>query len=149
MAYDDNNVFAKILRGEASAHVVYEDAHSLAFMDLMPQVDGHTLVIPRDRAEGLFDIEPDRLAHLIRATQTVARAVQTAFAAPGVMIAQLNGAAAGQSVFHLHFHILPRHRGLEFKLHAREVAEATLLADHARRIRSALAVQASAPDGPP
>lgn len=147
MTYDGDNVFAKILRGEAPAHVVYEDAHSIAFMDLMPQVDGHTLVIPRESAEDLFDIDPAALAHLIRATQTVARAVRAAFAAPGVMVAQLNGSAAGQSVFHLHFHILPRHRGLELKLHAREVADPALLADHAQRVRSALATRADTPEG--
>jgi histidine triad (HIT) family protein len=139
VSYDDQNVFAKILRGQASAHVVYEDAHSVAFMDLMPQVEGHTLVIPRAPSMDLFDIEPDALAHLIRATQLVASAVKTAFAAPGVMIAQLSGAAAGQTVFHLHFHILPRHAGLEFRIHARDVADAALLAEHARRVRAALA----------
>ncbi len=138
MTYDDQNVFAKILRGDAPAHVVYEDAHSIAFMDLMPQVDGHTLVIPRAAAVDLLDIEPDALAHLIRATQMVANAVKTAFAAPGVMIAQLTGAAAGQSVFHLHFHVLPRHAGLEFKVHSRDAAPATVLAEHAQRVRAAL-----------
>jgi histidine triad (HIT) family protein len=140
MAYDESNVFARILRGEAPAHVVYEDAHSVAFMDLMPQVDGHTLVVPRAPAEDLFDIESDALAQLIRATQYVARGVRAAFDAHGVMIAQLSGAAAGQTVFHLHFHILPRNHGVEFKLHARNVADAAVLADHARRIRAALAV---------
>jgi histidine triad (HIT) family protein len=138
MAYDDRNIFAKILRGEASAHTVFEDAHSIAFMDLMPQVEGHTLVIPRAPAENLFDIEPDALAALIRSTQHVARGVQAAFDAHGVMIAQLNGSAAGQSVFHLHFHILPRNHGIEFALHARDVAPASVLAEHARRIRAAL-----------
>lgn len=139
MTYDERNVFARILRGEAPAHVVYEDAHSVAFMDLMPQVDGHTLVVPRAPAEDLFDIEPDALAQLIRATQHVARGVRAAFDAHGVMIAQLSGAAAGQTVFHLHFHILPRNHGIEFKLHARTVADAAVLAERARRIRAALA----------
>jgi histidine triad (HIT) family protein len=138
MAYDDQNVFARILRGEAPAHLVYEDAHSVAFMDLMPQVDGHTLVVPRAPAEGLFDIPPDALAHLVRATQLVARAVRRAFAPAGMMILQLNGAAAGQSVFHLHFHIVPRNHGIDLRLHAREVARDALLADHAARIREAL-----------
>jgi histidine triad (HIT) family protein len=138
VAYDDRNIFAKILRGEAPAHVVFEDANSVAFMDLMPQVDGHTLVIPRTPAENLFDIEPGALALLMRATQLVARGVQAAFDAQGVMIAQLNGSAAGQSVFHLHFHILPRNHGSEFKLHARDVAKPEFLAEHARRIRAAL-----------
>ncbi len=138
MAYDTRNVFAKILRGDATAHVVYEDDHSVAFMDIMPQVEGHTLVVPRAAAEDLFDIQPDSLAHLIRATQYVARGVKKAFDAHGVMIAQLSGAAAGQTVFHLHFHILPRNHGIEFKLHAREPADAALLAAHAARVRAAL-----------
>jgi histidine triad (HIT) family protein len=142
MAYDEQNIFARILRGEAPAHVVFEDAHSIAFMDLMPQVDGHTLVVPRAPAENLFDIDADALAHLMRATQHVARGVRAAFDAAGVMIAQLNGSAAGQSVFHLHFHILPRNHGIEFKLHAREVAVPAVLAEHAHRIRAALARQA-------
>jgi histidine triad (HIT) family protein len=138
MAYDERNIFAKILRGEAPAHIVFEDANSLAFMDLMPQVEGHTLVIPRVPAENLFDIEPSALALLMRTTQHVARGVRAAFDAHGVMIAQLNGAAAGQSVFHLHFHILPRNHGIEFKLHARDAAPPDVLAEHARRIRAAL-----------
>jgi histidine triad (HIT) family protein len=140
--YDDNNVFARILRGEAPAHIVYEDDSSVAFMDLMPQVDGHTLVVPRTPAEDLFDIEPDALAGLIRATQHVARGVRRAFDAQGIMIAQLSGVAAGQSVFHLHFHVLPRNHGIDLKLHARTVADATVLAEHARRIRAALATSA-------
>jgi histidine triad (HIT) family protein len=138
MAYDDRNVFARILRSELPAHVVYEDAHSVAFMDLMPQVDGHTLVIPRTPAVDLFDIDPESLAQVIRATQHVARGVQKAFDAQGIMIAQLSGAAAGQTVFHLHFHVLPRNHGVEFKVHARNVADAAVLAEHAWRIRAAL-----------
>ena len=106
MAYDTNNVFARILRGEIPAHKVCEDARTLAFMDVMPQADGHTLVIPKHAAENLFELPPEDLAATILTTQRVARAVRKAFDAPGVLIAQLNGAAAGQSVFHLHFHLL-------------------------------------------
>ena len=116
MAYDDRNVSR---RSCAVMRVVFENAYRLAFMDLMPQAEGHTLVIPRAPAENLFDIDAPALAHLIRTTQYVARGVQAAFEADGVMIAQLNGSAAGQTVFHLHFHILPRTRGLEFTVHAR------------------------------
>jgi histidine triad (HIT) family protein len=144
MAYDDRNVFAKILRGEAPAHIVYEDAHSVAFMDIMPQVDGHTLVVPREPAEDLFDVQPDALAHLIRATQIVAHGVRQAFTPAGVMILQLSGAAAGQSVFHLHFHIVPRNHGIDLKLHARQVAPQETLAEHAERIRRALRTPRSA-----
>jgi histidine triad (HIT) family protein len=138
MAYDRNNVFAKILRGEIPAHKVYEDAQTLAFMDVMPQADGHTLVIPKVEAEGLLDVPPEALAATIVTTQRVARAVKAAFAAPGILVAQLNGSAAGQSVFHIHFHIVPRRAGLDLKLHAREMADPAVLAAHAERIRAAL-----------
>ena len=139
MAYDPNNIFAKILRGEAPAIKVYENDHTLAFMDIMPQVEGHTLVIPKSPAVDLHDLEPDMLAETIRTTQTVAAAVKRAFDAPGIMLAQLSGAAAGQTVFHLHFHILPRRDGIEFKLHAREVEVMDKLEKHAALIRTALA----------
>ncbi len=138
MAYDANNVFARILRGEIPAHRVYEDEHTLAIMDVMPQADGHTLVIPKAPAADLFEASPESLAATIATTQRVARAVRKAFTAPGVMIAQLNGAAAGQSVFHLHFHVIPRHSGAEMRLHARDMADPTTLAAHAARIRAVL-----------
>ena len=138
MAYDRNNVFAKILRGEIPSHKVYEDAQTLAFMDVMPQADGHTLVIPKVEAESMLDVPPEALAATIVTTQRVARAVKAAFAAPGILVAQLNGSAAGQSVFHVHFHIVPRRAGLDLKLHAREMADPAVLAAHAERIRAAL-----------
>ena len=138
MAYDRNNVFAKILRGEIPSHKVYEDAQTLAFMDVMPQADGHTLVIPKVEAESILDVPPEALAATIVTTQRVARAVKAAFAAPGILVAQLNGSAAGQSVFHIHFHVLPRRAGLDLKLHAREMADPAVLAAHAERIRAAL-----------
>lgn len=138
MRYDHDNVFAKILRGEAPAFKVYETDQALAFMDIMPQVPGHTLVIPKDSAEGLHDVDPDILASAIRVVQVVAGAVKQAFEAPGIMIAQLNGPAAGQTVFHMHFHIMPRFQGLEFKLHARELEDFSVLETHAARIRACL-----------
>ena len=138
MAYDTNNVFARILRGEIPSHKVFEDDHTLAFMDVMPQVDGHTLVIPRTAAENLFDLPPEALAATILTTQRVARAVRKAFAAPGIMIAQLNGSEAGQSVFHVHFHVIPRSGGINLRLHARDMADQKVLAEHAARVRAAL-----------
>jgi histidine triad (HIT) family protein len=138
VAYKDDNIFAKILRGEAPSFRVYEDEQTLAFMDVMPQVPGHTLVIPKYPAEDLLDVDPDCLAATIRVTQTVAIAVKRAFEAPGIMVAQLSGAAAGQSVFHLHFHVLPRRDGLQLKLHAREMEAPEVLEEHARRVREAL-----------
>src|SRR5262249_46223282 len=121
MAYDPNNVFAKILRGEIPSVKVYEDERTLAFMDVMPQAEGHTLVVPKENAENIFDLSPDGAVALAKTTQKIARAVKKGFGAPGVMLAQLNGAAAGQSVFHVHFHVIPRSGGIDLKLHAREM----------------------------
>jgi len=139
MAYDPSNVFARILRGEISAHKVHEDEHTLAFMDVMPQSEGHTLVIPKSAAENIFELDPQSLAATILVTQRVARAVKRAFDAPGVMIAQLNGAGAGQTVFHIHFHVIPRYEGIDLRFHARGMADPQVLAAHAVRIRAALA----------
>jgi histidine triad (HIT) family protein len=138
MTYDPNNVFAKILRGQLPSHKVYEDEATLAFMDVMPQADGHTLVIPKAAAENIFDLSPETAAHVIQVTQKVARAVKSAMNAPGVMLLQLNGAEAGQTVFHIHFHIVPRWSGLELKFHARGMAETSLLAAQAEKIRAAM-----------
>jgi len=138
MAYDPTNIFARILRGEIPCHRVFEDDHSLAFMDIMPQSDGHTLVIPKAEGEGILDLPPAALAATIVATQKVARAVKKAFDPPGIMIAQLNGPVAGQSVFHLHFHIVPRYDGPELRIHAGAMAKPEVLAEHAARIRAQL-----------
>ena len=137
--YDPENVFAKILREELPAHKVHEDAWSLAFMDLMPQTDGHTLVIPKCPARDLLDLDPEYMGPTLATAQKVARAVKQAFSAEGLMLVQLSGAAAGQTVFHVHFHILPRWDGLDLRMHARDPAPAEQLAEHARRIREALA----------
>jgi histidine triad (HIT) family protein len=138
MIYDSNNVFAKILRGEIPSVKVYEDAHVLSFMDAMPQVEGHTLVIPKEPAVDMLDLSPEGAAELMKATQRIAKAVKKALAPPGIMLMQLNGAAAGQSVFHIHFHILPRHAGIDMKLHAREMVDPKTLEPLAAKIRAAL-----------
>jgi len=138
MAYDRNNIFARILRGEIPSHCVHEDELTLAFMDAMPQADGHALVIPKAEAESILDVPEEALAAVVLTTQRVARAVKKAFDAPGILIAQLNGRAAGQSVFHMHFHIVPRREGLDLRFHAREMADPAVLAEHAARIRAAL-----------
>ena len=140
--YDPNNIFAKILRDEVSAHKVYEDEWCLAFMDVMPQTAGHTLVIPKDPTTDVFHADPEILGRTMQAVQKVAAAVQLAFAAPGIMLVQLNGKAAGQTVFHLHVHILPRENGVEMRLHAQDMGDPEVLADHARRVREALATTA-------
>jgi histidine triad (HIT) family protein len=138
MSYDKNNIFAKILRGEIPSFKVYEDAHSFAFMDVMPQSSGHTLVIPKSEAENFFDVNPKVLGSLIVATQIVANAVQRAFNPDGVRIMQFNGPAAGQTVFHIHFHIVPCYEGTPLKPHTRDFADKNLLAAQAEKIKAAL-----------
>ena len=118
MSYDSQNVFAKILRGELPCIKLYEDAQTLAFMDIMPQSDGHALIIPKEAAATIFDLTPENLVATILVTQKIAKAVKKAFAIPGVLIAQTNGAAAMQSVPHLHFHVIPRREGDAMRLHA-------------------------------
>lgn len=138
MAYDRNNVFAKILRGEIPAYTIYEDERTLAFMDVMPQSDGHVLVIPKTAAETLFELAPDDLAALIKATQRVAQGVRHALQPDGLTLMQFNGEAAGQTVFHIHFHIVPRYEGKPLHLHAREMADKAVLASQAEKIKAAL-----------
>jgi len=141
MSYDRNNIFAKILRGEIPACTVYEDEYTLAFMDVMPQSDGHTLVIPKVEASNLFEISPDALNRLIVTTQTIAKAAQSAFKADGVTIMQFNGTAAGQTVFHLHFHVIPRYDGVQLRSHAREMADIKILSARAEQLKQQLAKQ--------
>lgn len=138
MAYDNDNIFAKILRGEANAHVVLDEQHCFAFMDLMPQSIGHTLIVPREPAENIFDLSDAGLRELIATTRRVARAVQAAFDPTGMMIMQLNGVDAGQTVFHIHFHVVPRYPGDGLKLHGRSIADTAALAEHAAKIRAQL-----------
>jgi histidine triad (HIT) family protein len=137
-AYDPNNVFARIIRGELPAFKVYEDERALAFMDAMPQSEGHTLVVPKTSARNFFDIEPAALAELIKTTQHVARGVRKAFDPAGMRIFQFNETAAGQTVFHIHFHIVPCYAGVELRGHSRDFGDKAVLAQHAERIRQAL-----------
>ena len=139
MAYDPNNIFARMVRGEIPCIRVDEDEQTLAFMDIMPQADGHTLVIPKTAGESLFETSPDSLAAAMRTTQRVARAVYQAFTPPGLIVTQFNGPAAGQTVFHLHFHIVPVYTTGPWRPHARQKADPAVLEEHARRIRAALA----------
>jgi histidine triad (HIT) family protein len=136
VAYDPNNIFARILRGEAEAHRVFEDDATLAFMDIMPQTKGHALVIPKASAEDIFDLSPDMLSATILTTQKVANAVKAAFQPAGLMVGQLNGAIAGQTVFHLHFHIIPRYEPGGFRFHGQPMADPGMLAEHAAAIRA-------------
>ena len=132
--YDENNIFAKILRGEAPCAKVYEDDVSLAFLDVMPRADGHTLVIPKVPARNLFDIDPDDLARFIPSVQKVARAVKAGMGVGGVLVQQFNEAIAGQQVFHLHFHVLPRWEGVALRPPGGPFQDATALRPYADRI---------------
>ena len=139
MSYDDDNIFAKILRGEIPCHKVYEDDVALAFMDVMPQGDGHTLVIPKKaKARNLLDMDAGELAALMPRVQTVARAAKAAFAADGIMLIQYNEPAAGQTVFHPHVHVIPRFEGVALKPHSGKMADGDLLKAHAAKVAAAL-----------
>jgi|SRR5579872_670549 len=138
MAYNSDNIFAKILRSEIPCVKVYEDGKTLAFMDVMPQAEGHTLVIPKEAAENIFELSLEGAAALIVTTQKVARAVRKGLNAPGIMLTMLNGASAGQSVFHAHFHVIPRSHGVDMGLHARGMVDPKTLEPIAAKIRSAL-----------
>ena len=138
MAYDPDNIFALILRGDAPAIKVEEDEHTLSFMDIMPQSEGHTLIVPKEPAEDILAISPEALAQVTRQTHRIAHAVERAFEPDGIMIAQLNRAAAGQTVFHLHFHVIPRWGAADLAFHARQMADMETLETHAEKIRNAL-----------
>ena len=123
-AYDPGNIFAKILRGEMPSVRVFEDQHVYAFMDVFPQARGHTLVIPKDaQARNLLEEAPEVLSVLILGVQRVTRAVRAALRPDGIVITQFNGAPAGQTVFHLHFHIIPRWTGVELGRHGSGMAD--------------------------
>ena len=135
--YDPDNIFARILRGEAPCSKVYEDDVSLAFLDVMPRADGHTLVIPKVAARNLFDIDPEDLARLMTSVQKVAQAVKAGMRAEGVVIQQFNEEAGGQQVFHLHFHVLPRWAGVAVRPPGGPFQNADALRPHAERIVAA------------
>ena len=138
MAYDDDNIFAKILRGEMPNITLYEDEMTLAFMDIMPQAVGHSLVIPKEPAVTFLDLSKDGAAAVMATAKKVAAAIVQATDAPGFMMAQLNSSAAGQTVPHFHMHILPRHDGLEFEFHARKPEDMVVLNETADKIRAYL-----------
>jgi histidine triad (HIT) family protein len=139
-AYDDANIFAKILRGEIACTKVFEDEIALSFMDLFPQSRGHTLVIPKGvKARNFLDLPPETVGPFMQRVQRVARAVEKALQPDGVMIAQMSGAPAGQTVFHVHFHIIPRYEGQSTAMHAHgRQADAAELQEIAGLIAAAL-----------
>ena len=137
-SYDQNNIFAKILRGELPAHKVFEDAGAFAFLDIMPRVPGHTLVIPKSPARTILDIAPGDLAHLATVVQTVGRAAVSVFAADGLTIQQFNEPAGGQGVVHLHVHVMPRKNGIDMKPPASFKEDPAVLSEQAKRLAAAL-----------
>ncbi|MDM9629699.1 HIT family protein [Rhizobium sp. S152] len=137
-AYDDNNIFAKILRGKIPSHRVFENEHVVAFMDVMPQAPGHVLVVPKAASRNLLDADPAVLAQTIAVVQKIANAVKEAFDADGVFVCQFNEPAAGQTVFHLHFHVIPRHEGTALKPHSGKMEDNAVLAANAEKIKAEL-----------
>jgi histidine triad (HIT) family protein len=138
MAYDSDNVFARILRGELPAHKVYEDSETLALMDIMPRCDGHTLVIPRAPARNLLDVSEAQLTACMKTVRKVAVAAKQAFAADGITLLQASEGAGGQVVFHLHFHIMPRWDGVPLGKPGAHMEKPEVLAANAERIMRAL-----------
>ncbi len=137
MAYDDQNIFARILRGELPAIKVYEDERVLAFMDIMPQAEGHTLVIPKSPAVTLLDLAPEEVAYTIQIVQKVAKAIETALHVEGIVLMQLSGVAAGQTVPHVHFHLIPSSVH-ELGKHAAQMGDQDKIKALAEKIKAAL-----------
>ena len=139
-AYDPYNVFAQIIQGKIACHKVYEDDESIVFMDLLPQSPGHVQVVPKAPSRNLMDADPAVLAKILPLIQRVAIAAQAAFSADGVSIAQLNEQASGQTIYHLHFHVIPRFEGVELKTRAnRSMEDEAVLAANAEKLKAAMA----------
>ncbi len=138
-SYDDQNIFAKILRGELPSEKVYEDENTIVIMDIMPRADGHVLVLPKNGSRNILDIEEADLTATIKITQKMARALKKAFNADGITIHQFNETAGGQMVFHTHFHVIPRVQGITLRPHTGEMEDGDKLKAYAEKIRAALA----------
>jgi len=137
MSYDPDNIFAKILRGEIPSFKVYEDDATYCFMDIMPRSDGHCLVIPKTPCRNILDATPEQLAACMATVSKVANAAKTAFGADGITLQQFSEAAGGQEVFHLHFHIHPRHEGVPMRP-AGQMGDMDAIKSHAGAIAAAL-----------
>ncbi len=137
VAYDPNNIFGKILRGEIPSHTVYEDDVALAFMDIMPRAEGHVLVIPKEGARNLLDVSPETLGELMKRVQHVAKALEKAFDADGLTLHQFNESAGGQVIYHLHFHLLPRWEGVPLRPPG-TMGDDKRLAEQAEKIRAVM-----------
>ena len=135
MTYDSNNVFAQILRGEMPSYPVYEDEKTYAFMDIMPASKGHTLVIPKSEAENIFALEPGYISAVAKTSKLVAEAIKEALNPSGVLVTQLNGADAGQTVFHYHMHIIPVYSENPMKIHSNKMENKGVLETTANEIK--------------
>jgi len=138
IAYEPDNIFAKIIKGGIPCHMVMEDEVAFAFMDIMPRGDGHVLVIPKAACRNLLDVDPAVLAALMPRVQRVAKAVMTGMKAEGLTVQQFNEHAGGQVVFHLHFHILPRWSGIPLRPHTGQMEKPDVLSANAAKIMAAL-----------
>ena len=136
--YDPDNIFAKILRGEMPCVKVYEDDNILSFMDVFPQSEGHTLVIPKAPSRNLLETNAKDIGRLFGAVQRITKAVETALKPDGITITQFNGAPAGQTVFHTHVHIIPRYEGIALGTHGGGMADMDELKALAEKISAAL-----------
>jgi histidine triad (HIT) family protein len=137
-SYDPNNIFAKILRGELPAYKVYEDDRTLAFLDIMPQATGHTLVIPKAPSRNMLDADPEDVAYVVKVAQKIAKVAMSVFAADGLMLVQYNEPASGQSVYHLHVHVIPRKEGVPLRPPASYKEDPSVLAEQAAKLAAAL-----------
>ena len=137
MVYDDQNIFARIIRNELPAIKIYEDDQVLAFMDIMPQAEGHTLVIPKSPAITLLDLAPEAAAYTIQIVQKVAKAMEQALEVKGIILMQLSGAAAGQTVPHVHFHLIPTSVH-ELGKHAAQMGDQKKIKAQAEKIKAVL-----------
>ncbi|MGD9377146.1 MAG: HIT family protein [Methyloceanibacter sp.] len=137
-AYDPDNIFAKILKGEIPCHKLYEDEDTLAFLDIMPRTEGHALVITKEPAMDLFGVSQEGLGKLMTVVQSLAPKIKKAVGAEGVLIQQFNGAVAGQTVFHLHVHIVPRKEGVPLRPEGAAMADPEGLKAIAEKIRAVL-----------
>jgi histidine triad (HIT) family protein len=136
--YDQNNIFAKILRGEMPCYKIYEDDKVLAFLDIMPRAPGHALVLPKTAARNILDVTPDDFATVAKAAQKIAKAAIKVFGADGITLQQFNEGAGGQVVFHLHMHVIPRKNGVPMKPPASEKEKPEVLSDQALKFSAAL-----------
>jgi len=138
MTYDPENIFAKILNGDLPCHKLYEDGETFVFLDIMPRADGHMLIIPKTPARNMLDASPEQLAACLNTVQKMSHAALEAFGVDGITLQQFNETAGGQEVFHLHFHVLPRHAGVSLRPPG-QMADQEDLKAHAEKIRAALA----------